>query len=79
MNKCKYVAPPDTPLRPLFEEILICIILESFHVFMTYSGSVVLEIFKWPHHIFCDYLLFEEDLALYLNHLKFPLSKDDLY
>jgi hypothetical protein len=27
-----------------------------------------------PH--FCDYLPFEEDLALYLNNLEFPLSKD---
>ena len=28
---------------------------------------------------FCDYLLFEEDLALYLNKLEFPLPKDNLY
>jgi hypothetical protein len=28
-----------------------------------------------PH--FCDYLPFEEDLALYLNNLEFPLPKDD--
>jgi hypothetical protein len=27
---------------------------------------------------FCDYLPFEEVLALYLNNLKFPLRKDDL-
>jgi hypothetical protein len=49
---------------------------------MTYSGSVVLEkIFKWPHPIFefCDYFLFEEDPALYLNNLKLTLPKDDLY
>jgi hypothetical protein len=25
------------------------------------------------------YLPFEEDLALYLNNLEFPLPKDDLY
>jgi hypothetical protein len=31
-----------------------------------------------PHH-FCDYLPFEEDLALYLNNLEFPLLKDNLY
>jgi hypothetical protein len=29
------------------------------------------------HH--CDYLLFEEELALYLNKLKFPLPTIDLY
>jgi hypothetical protein len=28
---------------------------------------------------FCDYLPFEEDLALYLNKLGFPSPKDDLY
>jgi hypothetical protein len=28
---------------------------------------------------FCDYLPFEEDLALYLNKLEFPSPKDTLY
>jgi hypothetical protein len=28
---------------------------------------------------FCNYLPFEEDLALYLNKLRFPSSKDSLY
>jgi hypothetical protein len=28
---------------------------------------------------FYDYPPFEEDLALYLNNLEFPLPKDDLY
>jgi hypothetical protein len=28
---------------------------------------------------FCDYLPFEEDLALYLNKLEFPSPKYDLY
>jgi hypothetical protein len=28
--------------------------------------------------IFCNYLPFEEDLALYFNNLEFPLPKDDL-
>jgi hypothetical protein len=50
---------------------------------MTYSGSVVVEkkIFKWPLPIlyFCDYLSFEEDLALKLNNLESPLPKDNLY
>jgi hypothetical protein len=31
-----------------------------------------------PSH-FCDYLPFEEDLALHLNNLESPLHKDDLY
>jgi hypothetical protein len=50
---------------------------------MTYSGSVVLEkkIFndQNPFLYFCDYLPFEEGLALYYNILKSPLPKDDLY
>jgi hypothetical protein len=47
------VAPLD-PWGPWFEETWIYIILESFHLNMTYSGSVVLEkkIFKWSHPIF---------------------------
>jgi hypothetical protein len=55
---------------------------ESFHVNMSYSGSVVLtekffnDLAKFSH--FYDNLPFEEDLALYLNNLKFPLPKDDL-
>jgi hypothetical protein len=36
------VAPPD-PRGPRFEQTLINIISESFHVNMNYSGSVVLE------------------------------------
>jgi hypothetical protein len=32
-----------------------------------------------PFLHFCDYLPFEEDLALYLNKLEFPLPKDSLY
>ena len=31
-----------------------------------------------PFFHFCDYLPFEEDLALYLNNLESPLPKDDL-
>jgi hypothetical protein len=50
---------------------------------MTYSGSVVLEKKKIKCHTpflhFCDYFPFEEDLALYLNNLEFPLPKDDFY
>jgi hypothetical protein len=32
-----------------------------------------------PFLHFCDYLPFEEDLALYLNKLELPLPKDSLY
>ena len=49
-----------------------------------FYGTVVheKEIFKSPYPILhcCDYPpLFEEDLAIYLNSLEFPLPKDDLY
>jgi hypothetical protein len=78
---CPIVAPPDLQ-GPWCEQFWIYIILESFHVNMTHSGSVVLEkkIFKWTHPflLFCDYLPFEEDLALYSNNLESPLPKDDL-
>jgi hypothetical protein len=56
---------------------------ESFHLNMSYSGSVVLketnfkDLAKFLH--FYDTLPFEETLALYLNNLQFPLPKDDLY
>jgi hypothetical protein len=55
---------------------------ESFNVNMSSSGSVVLEkIFKRPHPFlhFCDYIPFEEDMALNLNNLEIPLTKDNLY
>jgi hypothetical protein len=46
------VAPLD-PLGSWCEQFWIHIIPESFHVNMTYSGSVVLKkTFKWPHPIF---------------------------
>jgi hypothetical protein len=32
-----------------------------------------------PFLHFCDYLPFEEDLALYLKKLEFPSPKDNLY
>jgi hypothetical protein len=32
-----------------------------------------------PFLHFCDYLTFEEGLALYLNKLEFPSPKDNLY
>jgi hypothetical protein len=53
-------------------------------------GQVWLKLAQWfwrrrflydptPFLHFCDYLPFEEDLALYLNNLESPLPKDDLY
>jgi hypothetical protein len=73
------VAPPD-PRGPWCEQFWIYITSDSFHVNMTFSGSVILKIFKWTSLFlhFCDYLPFEEDLALYLNNLEFPLPKDVL-
>jgi hypothetical protein len=56
---------------------------ESFHVNISYFGSVVLKeknfnnLAKFLH--FYDHLHFEENLALYLNNLEFPLPEDDLY
>jgi hypothetical protein len=56
---------------------------DSFHVNLSHYGSVVLkeensnDLAKFLH--FYDYLPFEEDLALYLNNLEFPLPKDNLY
>jgi hypothetical protein len=32
-----------------------------------------------PFLYFCDYLPFEEDLALYLNKLEFPSPKNNVY
>jgi hypothetical protein len=48
------IVVPLDPWGPWFEETWIYIISESFHVNMTYSGSVVLEkkMFKLPHPIF---------------------------
>jgi hypothetical protein len=48
---------------------------------MTYSGSVVLQILNDPTPFlhFYNYLPLEEDLALHLNNLEFPLPKDDLH
>jgi hypothetical protein len=76
------VAPPN-PRGPWFVQTWIYIIQESFHVNMKSSSSVALKkkIFKWPHpflHL-CNYLPFEEDLALKFNNLEFTLPKDDMY
>jgi hypothetical protein len=42
---------------------------------MTYSGSNE----PTPFLLFCNYLPFEEDLALHLKNLELPLPKADLY
>jgi hypothetical protein len=44
------------------------------------SGSAEEDILNDPTLFlhFLDYFPFEEDLALYLNNLEFPVSKDDL-
>jgi hypothetical protein len=55
---------------------------EQFVPSLVKIGPMFLEkIFKWPRPflLFCNYLPFEEDLALYLNKLEFPSSKDNLY
>jgi hypothetical protein len=71
-------------IPPLFKTILNSL-LSSFYIRelscinMTYSGSTVLEKTPTPFLNFCNYLPFEEDLALYLNNLEFPLPKDNLY
>ena len=45
------LAPPN-PRGPWRKQFWIYIISESLHVNMTYSGSVVLKMFIWPHPIF---------------------------
>jgi hypothetical protein len=56
---------------------------ESFHVNLSYPCSVVLDAKKFNDLTnflyFCDYLPFEDDLALYLYNLESPLPKDNLY
>jgi hypothetical protein len=74
------VTPPD-PLGPWCEQFWIYIMSQSFHVNMTYSGSVVLEkIFKWPHPICaitCVSSISRGPGPLF--ELGFPLPKDYLY
>jgi hypothetical protein len=54
---------------------MICVNLSLLKI-----GPVVLENDDPTQIIhFCDYLPFEGDLALYLNKLDFPSSKDNLY
>jgi hypothetical protein len=81
---CKIVSPlvARTDSRgSWFEQTWIYIMSESFHVNLNSSGSVILEkkLLQWPHKFFCfcDYLPFEQELALYLYNLE--SRKDDLY
>jgi hypothetical protein len=67
---------------PSFDDIWIPFPQGWFIPSLVKIGSVVLEkkIIKWPQFLhFCDYLPFEEDLALYLNKLEFPSPKDNMY
>jgi hypothetical protein len=45
---------PSQPLGTIICTSLICTVSESFHVNLSYSGSVVLKekIFQWPHQFF---------------------------
>jgi hypothetical protein len=75
------VAPPN-PWGLWFVQIWISTISGSSCVDLSFSGFVFLQkILKWPHSVFafCNYLHFEEDLALDLYNSKFPLPKGDLY
>jgi hypothetical protein len=65
------VVSPD-PQGPCFEQIWIYNISEKLsckHELFWLSGSWK-ENFQMTLHHFCDYLHFEEDLALYLNNLE---------
>jgi hypothetical protein len=65
-----------------FEQTWIPFTQEWFVSSLVKIGQMVLEkIFKWPHPIFtfCNYLPFEEHLALSWNKLEFSSPKDNLY
>jgi hypothetical protein len=73
--------PHPTPGAMIFTNLLLYYV-RKFHVNFSFSGPVVLvkKLFNDPTLIlnFSDYLLLEEDLALHLNKLEFPLLKDNL-
>jgi hypothetical protein len=76
------VALPN-PRGPWFVHFWIYIISESFHVNMTYYGSVVMEkkIFKWPHPSFAfSWLspLWRGPGPLF-EQFRISINKDDLY
>ena len=83
INICKYGFPYCGPSRPPGTMMLTILNLQyirklscKYDLFWL-SGSGEEDFSMTPPH-FCDYLPFEEDLALYLNNLESPLPKDDL-
>jgi hypothetical protein len=76
------IVAPSWPREQWCEQFCIYIISESFHVNMInlaqWFGRRFLN-YPTPFLHFCDYLHFEEDLALYLNNVEFPLPKEALY
>jgi hypothetical protein len=77
------LSPLKEGLSSFFKQTWIPLAQGCFVSSLVKIGPVVLEkkIFKWPTPFLhcCDYLLFEEDLALYLNKIEFPSLKDNLY
>jgi hypothetical protein len=77
------IVSPSDSRGPWFVQTWICTTLEGFCVNLSFSAFVVLEkIFlndptQFLH--FCDYLSFDEDLALDLYNFRFPLPKNGLY
>jgi hypothetical protein len=77
------LSPLGKGLSPSFEQISIPFTQGLFVPSLVKIGPMVLEKkilnATTPFLHFCDYLPLEEDLALYLNNLEFPLPKDNLY
>ena len=75
--------PLGEGLSPSIVQIWISLTQGWFVPSLVKIGPLVLKkIFlndSTPFLHFCDYLPIEEDLALYLNKLKFPSPKDNLY
>jgi hypothetical protein len=84
VNACKYGFPYCGPSQPPGTMIWINLNLHyirklscKYELFW-FFGSWEEDFYMTPPH-FCNYLIFEEDLALNLNNLEFPLPKDYLY
>jgi hypothetical protein len=84
INICKYSFPHCGPSRSpgimIWTNLNLQYIrkLSCKYELFCLSGSFKEDFQITPHH-FCDYLPFEEDLALYWNDFQFPIPKDDLY
>ena len=83
INICQYGFPYCGPSRPPGTMMLTILNLHyirklscKYDLFWL-SGSGEEDFSMTPPH-FCNYFPFEEDLALNLNNLEFPLPKDDL-